>query len=141
MPRDVSSPAAVLEASLYARDLDAAEDFYGGLLGFARVLRDGDRHVFFRVGQTILLIFNPEISERPNPDARFPVPPHGARGPGHVCFAASREDIGIWREKLVAAGIGIEADFDWPNGTRSLYFRDPAGNSLEIAEPRLWISS
>ena len=27
---------------------------------------------------------------------------------------------------------------DWPNGARSLYFRDPAGNSVEIAEPRLW---
>ena len=30
------------------------------------------------------------------------------------------------------------ADFQWPNGARSIYFRDPAGNSIEIAEPRLW---
>ena len=26
----------------------------------------------------------------------------------------------------------------WPNGARSIYFRDPAGNSLECAEPGLW---
>ena len=135
------SPMAVLEAALYASDLDAAEDFYGGLLGFERVLRAGDRHVFFRADRTILLIFNPRISETPNPDSRFPVPPHGARGPGHVCFAASREDIDRWKRKLERAGVEIEADFDWPNGARSVYFRDPAGNSIEIAEPRLWFSS
>ena len=29
----------------------------------------------------------------PAPDARLPVPPHGARGPGHLCFAASAEEI------------------------------------------------
>ena len=26
----------------------------------------------------------------------------------------------------------------WPNGARSIYVRDPAGNSLEFAEPALW---
>jgi catechol 2,3-dioxygenase-like lactoylglutathione lyase family enzyme len=29
-------------------------------------------------------------------------------------------------------------EFDWPNGAHSMYFRDPAGNSLEIAERALW---
>lgn len=141
MSDGASSPMAVLEAALYARDLDAAEGFYGDLLGFDRLLRAGDRHVFFRAGHTILLIFNPEISENPATDARFPVPPHGARGPGHVCFAASRDEIGAWKKKLQAARVEIEADFEWPNGARSIYFRDPAGNSVEIAEPGLWFSS
>ena len=36
------------------------------------------------------------------------------------------------------AGIAIEADFEWPGGGRSIYFRDPAGNCLEFAEPRIW---
>ena len=36
------------------------------------------------------------------------------------------------------AGMTIEADFRWPNGARSLYFRDPAGNSVEIVDPGLW---
>jgi catechol 2,3-dioxygenase-like lactoylglutathione lyase family enzyme len=35
-------------------------------------------------------------------------------------------------------GIEIEADFEWPAGGRSIYFRDPAGNCLEFAEPRIW---
>ena len=39
---------------------------------------------------------------------------------------------------LEAKGVAIEADFEWPGGGRSIYFRDPAGNCLEFAEPRIW---
>jgi catechol 2,3-dioxygenase-like lactoylglutathione lyase family enzyme len=38
----------------------------------------------------------------------------------------------------LANHITIEAEVTWPNGGRSLYFRDPAGNSLEIASPSIW---
>lgn len=131
------SPGAILEAALYADDLDAAEAFYGGVLGLERVLRAGDRHVFFRCGGTILLIFNPAETAKP-PAGPLPVPTHGARGPGHLCFSATATEIDGWRARLSTAGIAIEADFAWPNGARSLYFRDPAGNSLEFAERKLW---
>ena len=53
-------------------------------------------------------------------------------------FADLHDDITAWRDRLTAADHPLEADFDWPNGARSIYFRDPAGNSIEIAEPRLW---
>ena len=67
------------------------------------------------------------------------MPPHGARGPGHVAFAATAEELDRWRERLAAAGVAIEADFRWPgSGALSIYVRDPAGNSVELAEPRLW---
>lgn len=138
MTTTAPAPAALLEAALYAADLDAAETFYGGLLGLEKVTRHGDRHVFFRVGGTILLIFNPDETETADPNARLPVPPHGARGPGHLCFSASRGEIEAWATRLEEAGYPIESDFEWPNGARSIYFRDPAGNSLEMAEPRLW---
>lgn len=128
----------ILETALYADDLDAAEDFYGGLLGLEKVIRAGNRHVFFRCGPGILLIFNPAETIRPPPADALPVPPHGASGPGHVCFRASGEAIDRIREKLDKAGIAVESDFRWPNGARSIYFRDPAGNSLECAEPGLW---
>lgn len=130
--------SGVLEAALYADDLDAAEAFWGGILALERIQRVGDRHVFYRVGGTVLLIFNPEETRQPTANPVLPVPPHGADGPGHVCLAADAAAIEGWRARLVAAGIAIEADFLWPNGARSLYFRDPAGNSIEIAEPRLW---
>lgn len=128
----------VLEAAVYAPDLDAAERFYAGTLGLERITRAGNRHVFFRVGPSVLLVFNPQETAKPTANPALPVPPHGAQGPGHVCLAADGSQIDAWREQLQGAGVTIEADFRWPNGARSLYFRDPAGNSIEIAEPKLW---
>jgi len=132
------APGAILEAAVYAADLDAAEAFYGGILGLTRLMRHGERHVFYRVGAAALLVFNPVETEIPPGDGALPVPSHGARGPGHVCFALEEPEITAMRERLQAAGVAIEEDFRWPNGARSLYVRDPAGNSVEFAEPVLW---
>lgn len=131
-------PGAILETALYAADLDAAEAFYGGLLGLERIARAGNRHLFYRVGAGVLLLFNPSETEVPSDTATIPVPTHGARGPGHMCFAMARDDIAAVRARLIAAGVAVDSEFDWPNGAHSLYVRDPAGNSVEFAEPRLW---
>jgi len=132
-------PSAILESALYVSDLDAAENFYGEVMGLARIAKVDGRHVFFRCGQGVLLLFNADATRQPpRPDARLPVPPHGTTGQGHLCFAGTAEEIEDWKTRLEGAGIAIEADFEWPNGGRSIYFRDPSGNSLEIAEPRIW---
>jgi catechol 2,3-dioxygenase-like lactoylglutathione lyase family enzyme len=132
------TPRGILETVLYAADLDAAEAFYGDILELARVAREGSRHVFFRCGDQVLLIFNPAETAEPPSAGALPVPPHGADGPGHVCFRATAEEISLWRRRLADAGIAIESDFEWPQGGHSIYFRDPAGNSVEFAEPRIW---
>ena len=132
------TPTALLEAAIYADDLDAAEAFYGGLIGLDCIQRIGNRHVFFRVGASVLLVFNPDETETPSTNPRLPVPAHGARGPGHVCFALPRARIDTLEARLTAAGVETEVRFDWPNGAGSLYVRDPAGNSVEFAEPWLW---
>ncbi|MCR4267331.1 VOC family protein [Nitratireductor sp. ZSWI3] len=132
-------PTAILEAALYVSDIAEAERFYGETLGLERIARVEGRHVFFRCGEAVLLLFDPTATEvPPASDARLPVPPHGTRGPGHLCFAATAGEIERWRQHLAAAGIAVEADFEWPQGGRSIYFRDPFGNSLEFAEPRIW---
>jgi len=131
-------PGAILETALYAADLDAAEEFYGGLLGLTPITRAGNRHLFYRVGSGVLLLFNPAETETASDNATMPVPTHGTRGPGHMCFAMARDDIAALRRRLLAAGIEVDSEFDWPNGAHSLYVRDPAGNSVEFAEPRLW---
>lgn len=128
-----------LESSLYAGDLGAAEAFYAGTLGLSVVMRQPGRHVFFRTGDSILLIFDADATAAgPHADSRLPVPGHGATGPGHYCLSVAPEEMDHWRSHLEAAGVAIEADFLWPNGARSIYVRDPAGNSLEFAEPALW---
>lgn len=132
-------PSAILESALYVTDLDAAENFYGEVMGLERIAKVPGRHVFFRCGQGVLLLFCAEATRQPpKPDARLPVPPHGTTGPGHLCFAGTAEEVETWKTRLEGKGIAIEADFEWPNGGRSIYFRDPSGNSLEIAEPKLW---
>ncbi len=128
----------VLEAALYASDLDAAEHFYGTVLGLERIARHDDRHIFFRCGQTVVLIFNADETMKAAPPGALPVPPHGATGAGHLCFRVSGDRLDDMVAKLTAAGVAVEADFRWPTGARSIYFRDPAGNSLECAEPKLW---
>lgn len=132
-------PSAVLEAVLYAADLDAAEAFYCGVIGMTVTSWAPGRHLFFKVGSQMLLIFNPDATDKPPAaNATLPVPPHGARGEGHVCFRANGLEIHLWKSHLESMGVAIEADFEWPGGGRSLYFRDPAGNCLEFAEPKIW---
>jgi catechol 2,3-dioxygenase-like lactoylglutathione lyase family enzyme len=132
-------PKAILETALYAEDLAAARAFYADILGLEQISEAPGRHVFFRCGAGVLLIFNPNATEIPPAEGALPVPPHGARGPGHACFAADGAEIAAWRARLEAAGVEIESDFQWPDGKgRSIYFRDPAGNSLEFADPGIW---
>lgn len=133
------TPSGILETILYAVDLDAAERFYRDALGLEPFAKSEGRHIFYRCGDQVFLVFNPEETTKPPaPGAPLPVPPHGASGQGHVCFRAGATEIETWRALLEAHGIAIEADFEWPAGGRSIYFRDPAGNCLEIAEPRIW---
>lgn len=133
------TPSAILESALYVTDLDAARAFYRDVLGLTEITHVEGRHVFFRCGSGVLLLFNAEATKIPPPaDARLPVPPHGAVGPGHLCFAATAEEIAAWEQRLKQAGVAIEAAFEWPGGGRSIYFRDPSDNSIEFAEPRIW---
>lgn len=133
------TPKAMLESALYVDDLDRAEAFYRDIIGLSPIVKVDGRHVFFRCGDAVLLLFRPDATEvPPEIGARLPVPPHGARGPGHLCFRATADEIEAWRARLSAHGVAIEADFEWPQGGRSIYFRDPDGNSLEFAEPRIW---
>ena len=128
----------ILETALYVDDLDKADAFYGSVLGLERISRAGNRHIFFRCGPGVLLIFNAAETIKPPPADGLQVPPHGTHGPGHMCFRVPKGQLGAWEEKLKAAGITIESEVLWPSGARSFYFRDPAGNSLECAEARLW---
>jgi non-canonical purine NTP pyrophosphatase (RdgB/HAM1 family) len=132
------APAGILEAVVYADDLDAALAFYNGILELPVVTSDPGRHVFFRCGSAMLLVFNPYATAVAPAKSALPVPPHGAHGACHVCFRAGAGEIAMWRQRLTAAGIAIESEFEWPRGGRSIYVRDPAGNSIEFAEPRIW---
>ncbi len=131
-------PEGILETVLYAPDLDAAETFYSDILGLVPFQKQADRQLFYRCGNQVLLMFNPDATRHPPKPGALPVPPHGMTGEGHVCFRASAAEINAWKTHLEARDVEIESDFIWPSGGRSIYFRDPAGNCLEFAEPKIW---
>jgi catechol 2,3-dioxygenase-like lactoylglutathione lyase family enzyme len=123
-------PRRVYEAVVYASDLEAAAAFYRDVLGLRQVT-DGA----FRLDDGgMLLVFDPAESSQPG---RI-VPSHGPPG-GSVHVAFSVEALEPWRERLAEHGVEIEHEHAWPRGgARSLYVRDPAGNSVELVEGDLW---
>jgi catechol 2,3-dioxygenase-like lactoylglutathione lyase family enzyme len=125
----------VLETVLY---YDGAirvqmEYFYSEVLGLREVTRFDDG-VAYRVGEGILLLFDTEkLARRTEPYSR-----HGAEGAGHVCLSAAPGAYEGWKERLVGHDVRIDHEAGWPGGARSVYFRDPANNLLEIADRDLW---
>lgn len=129
----------VLETCLYAADLAAAERFYVDVLGLSVIAREPGRHVFFRCGDAVFLVFDPaRTRSQPGAVAGAPIPVHGADGAGHVAFRVPVAELPAWRERLGRAAVAIESEVDWPQGGRSIYFRDPAGNSVELASAGIW---
>lgn len=129
----MASIARVYETILYASNLDAAEAFYAGALGLQPLPRLGDRGVVFRVtGESVLILFDPSKTRVPHEQ----VPSHGADGQGHVALAVP--DLEAWRARLAERGVPIEREVQWSLGGRSLYVRDPAGNSVELVAGRVW---
>lgn len=136
IPREDRKPGALLrvfETTLYAEDLLAAERFYREVMGL-EVISRSELVISFRCAGSVLLIFNPALSAQ----AGREVPSHGTTGAGHVAFAAKLEELESWKRRLEAAGVAIDQVVEWEQGGRSIYLRDPAGNSVELAPPTLW---
>ena len=125
---------AVLEVALYhdAAEGQAMTGLYEGVLGLPIVARwpGGVAH---RLGTALVLIFEREgLAEREGPIAD-----HGTVGPGHLCFTVDADAYEDWRRRI-ADVTDVVHEHEWSGDRRSFYFRDPAGNLLEIANGDLW---
>jgi catechol 2,3-dioxygenase-like lactoylglutathione lyase family enzyme len=128
----------ILETAIYVDDLQRAHTFYGGILGLARVL-DTPRMLTYAVAPAeVLLVFRRGMTRDDSETSGGMVPGHHAEGPAHFAFAIASDDYDAWRAHLEAAGVSIASEVTWPPGGRSLYFRDPDGNVVELATPGLW---
>lgn len=129
---------AVLETSLYISDLDRAIAFYEKVLGL-RLIPDGyfekGRGAALQAGTgpSVLLLFRAEMTRQSES-----LPSHGASGPGHVAFRVAPEEVAGWRERLREHNVAIEREVAFGNNPPSIYFRDPDGNSLELAVSDIW---
>lgn len=122
----------ILETVLYVADLDRAERFYCEVMALRQIGKQPGRHVFFRVGTGVLLLFRAGRTRQSGS-----VPPHGADGEIHVCFTVSPTEYDAWKRRVQEHGVAIQQEVTWPVG-RSFYFRDPDGNLLELADADIW---
>ena len=85
------APLRILETVLYARDLAAIEICYRHVLGLEPFAAVAGRHIFYRCGDQMLLIFKPSATRSSPASGALPVPPHGAEGRGMLLRASSRD--------------------------------------------------
>ncbi len=125
----------IYETVVYGDDLEEMTRFYTDVLGL-RLVEGPDAVVAaFRVGPgSVLLVFNPSQSRV----SGRAVPSHGAIGEGHIAFAVPDGTLGQWRDRFGSLRVAIEQEVTWNGGSRSIYVRDPAGNSVELTEHELW---
>lgn len=117
----------IKETCLYIRDLDAAYEFYHRLLGLPVINYTKDKHLFLRVGTSVLLLFNPEDSRN-----KTSPPPHYGGGHQHFAFEVERDRYEDARKEIIAKNIEIIDTVKWKSGEESFYFLDPEKNVLEI---------
>lgn len=127
----------VLETCLYhaTHERERMEAFYGEVLGLDATARWPDG-VAFRLGGGVVLIFDRDKLA----EGEGPIKEHGTTGQGHACFLVGRSAYEAWKERLAAAGVEVTHEQEWPSGRLSFYFKDPAGNLLEVADGDLWTS-
>jgi catechol-2,3-dioxygenase len=125
----------ILETCIYGSDLAEMRKFYVDVMGLRVVSQGSDWGIALRVSpQSVLLIFDPRESSKPN----RPVPSHGASEAGHLAFEIEESKLASWRQWLSEHGIAIEREVTWNSAAFSIYFRDPAGNSVELMAGNHW---
>ena len=123
----------IKETCLYVQDLDRTKEFYHGCLGLDLIGEVTGRHVFFRVGSSVLLCFISAASQQSKI-----LPPHYGQGNLHLAFEVAPPDYDSRKGEIEALGIPIELEYDWGRGFRSFYFRDPDGHLLEVVMTGMW---
>ncbi|MGW3132329.1 VOC family protein [Streptomyces sp. NPDC001076] len=118
---DAPAPTGtIVMVKLYVGTLDAAERFYGNVFGARFAVAQGDNvHiVVFPSGGPGLVLIKKGPHDRKK---------HGA-------FIIQVPDKDVAEARAVANGARIQAEFEGPDGSRSVDVLDPWGNQVEILQ-------
>jgi len=129
---------AVLETGLYVDDMRRAIEFYDRLFGFPKMFGDGRLCAYNVSGRSVLLLFRKKGTLEPMQMPGGILPPHDGEGQQHMAFSITAEEWDVWISRLADMGVAVESVVNWDAGGRSVYFRDPDGNLLELATPGIW---
>jgi catechol 2,3-dioxygenase-like lactoylglutathione lyase family enzyme len=138
MARMIPRISQILETSLYVEDLDRSRAFYERICGFSVFFADGRMCAMEVPGEQVLLLFRHGMTDEPAPGPGGMIPPHHGRGALHLAFAIPHGELAAWQAHLAGHDVAVESTLRWPRGGTRLYFRDPDGHSLEVANPGLW---
>jgi lactoylglutathione lyase len=111
---------------LYARDLAAMRSFYETTLGFSLERTLSERWFEYRLGSTILALttHGGRFDDLPPPPGALSV---------QLAFRVSPSAVAACAAELEAKGVQLVAPLtDHSFGHRTIFFRDPDGNVLEI---------
>ena len=125
----------IVETCIYSPDLASMKKFYVGILGLQLVQEEENKFIFLKAGKSMLLFFNPDRTMKSNDG----LPAHGAATPPssvHFAMQIELQDYQRWKELL--ANNNIKTDEVGWKSARSIYFRDPAGNLVELITPGEW---
>jgi len=123
----------IKETCLYIINLESAITFYNEILEFPLYDYKEGRHAFFKIGDTMLLCFNPEHSK-----LKKSPPAHYAHGKQHIAFEVPLPGYQRTKNLLLSKGVVIIDETTWKNNLKSFYFQDPEGNVLEIVPSGIW---
>ena len=124
---------SIKETCIYVKDLERTKDFYTNKLGLPLISYVSGRHVFFRAGNSVLLCFISEQTEK-----EMELPPHGAYGVIHFAFEVNKEDYSSALLEIKNSDVKILHEHLWKNNLHSFYFHDPDGHLVEIIEQGIW---
>jgi catechol 2,3-dioxygenase-like lactoylglutathione lyase family enzyme len=117
----------IKETCLYVSDLEKAKSFYQDVLELPLIGYLPGKHLFFKAGSSVLLLFNPEDSK-----TKKSPPAHYGGGKQHFAFEVRLSDYELAKAWIRSKGIQITDTLVWQSGYQSFYFEDPEGNVLEI---------
>ena len=111
---------------IFVRDMAAMRRFYEEILGFALLRELSPRWIEYRVGANTLALATPGLTAADTPT------PNGSASL-QLAFKVSPPDVDRCADELLRQGIPLVAPpTDQPFGHRTLFFRDPDGNLLEV---------
>jgi catechol 2,3-dioxygenase-like lactoylglutathione lyase family enzyme len=111
---------------IFARDMEAMRRFYEGVLGFSPLRELSPDWIEYRVGDNILALAKPK---RTSAD----IPTSVGSASLQLAFKVSAPQVDECAEELLRKGVALlSPPSDQPFGHRTLFFRDPDGNLLEM---------
>ena len=111
---------------IFARDMAAMRRFYEDILGFPLLRELSPGWIEYRVGANTLALARPSRTAPDDPT------PSGSASL-QLAFKVSAPDVDRCADELVRQGVELlEPPTDQVFGHRTVFFRDPDGNLLEV---------